>query len=145
MARYRTGVAAAALAVGMASCVEAQRFDWNDVGQTFCRAAVAEDLSGMEQILSPSLRQLIERAAQQAEVRPRLLLQAYDAPASGCSVRTRNAAIVEVRRESPGGPGWTDYLVMVPEVDGTTRIDDILFATRRSDTLRARLRLVVGR
>ena len=26
-----------------------------------------------------------------------------------------------------------------PAADGTTRIDDVLFATRRSDTLRARL------
>ena len=29
--------------------------------------------------------------------------------------------------------------MIVPEADGTSRIDDVLFATRRSDTLRARL------
>ncbi len=38
-----------------------------------------------------------------------------------------------------GGPSWSDYLVIVPATDGTMRIDDVLFATRRSDTLRARL------
>ena len=36
-------------------------------------------------------------------------------------------------------PSWTEYLVIVPEADGASRIDDVLFATRRSDTLRARL------
>jgi hypothetical protein len=145
MAGFRKGLAAAAIAAGMVSCAEAQRFDWDDIGQAFCQAALAEDLRGLGPILSPALRQMIEGAARNGDVPPRLLLQAYDAPAAGCTVRTRNAAIIEVRREPHGGAGWTDYLVMVPEADGSTRIDDILFATRRNDTLRERLRLVLGR
>jgi hypothetical protein len=70
---------------------------------------------------------------------PRAFFQAYDAEV-GCEPSTRNAALIEIRRSAGGGsPSWTDYLVVVPERDGTTRIDDILFATRRSDTLRTRL------
>jgi hypothetical protein len=34
--------------------------------------------------------------------------------------------------------------VIVPEMDGSSRIDDVLFATRKSDTLRARLRGFAG-
>ena len=54
-------------------------------------------------------------------------------------------ALARDRREpwlsGPRGaaPAWREWLVIVPERDGTTRIDDILFSTRRSDTLRARL------
>jgi hypothetical protein len=60
------------------------------------------------------------------------------------SAHTRNAALVEIRRSGRNGaaPSWTEYLVVAPEPDGTTRIDDVLFATRRSDTLRARLRAI---
>jgi hypothetical protein len=68
-----------------------------------------------------------------------VFFQAYDAEVD-CEAATRNAALVEIRRRGGGGaPAWSDYLVVVPERDGTTRIDDILFATRRSDTLRTRL------
>ena len=47
---------------------------------------------------------------------------------------------------SAGGaaPAWTEYLVIVPQLDGTSRIDDILFATRRSDTLRSRMSTLAG-
>ena len=41
--------------------------------------------------------------------------------------------------EYSAAPAWTEYLVIVPEADGTSRVDDVLFASRRSDTLRARL------
>jgi hypothetical protein len=141
MTGLRTGFAAAAVAVGVASCAEAQRFDWDHIGEAYCQAAQAGDLRSLGPALSPSLRRMMEGAAQRGDVPPRLLLQAYDAPAR-CAARTRNAAIVEVRREPAQGAGWTDYLVMVPEADGSTRIDDILFATRRSDTLRERLRML---
>jgi hypothetical protein len=141
MKGLRTGFAAAAVAVAVASCAEAQRFDWDHIGEAYCQAAQAGDLRSLGPALSPSLRRMMEGAAQRGDVPPRLLLQAYDAPAH-CAARTRNAAIVEVRREPAGGAGWTDYLVMVPEADGSTRIDDILFATRRSDTLRERLRML---
>jgi hypothetical protein len=77
----------------------------------------------------------------------RVLFQTYANEVPVCQVRTRNAALVEVRRSNAGGaaPAWTEYLVIVPERDGTTRIDDVLFATRRSDTLRARLYSYAGR
>jgi hypothetical protein len=93
----------------------------------------------MAPILSPSLQQLIAAASRRGDVPPRMLLQSYDAPAPRCEVRTRNAAIVEIARTASGsGITWVDYLVVAPEPDGTTRIDDILFSTRRSDTLRVR-------
>lgn len=58
--------------------------------------------------------------------------------------KTISAAIVQVERSAPGGPSWNEYLVIVPERDGTTRIDDVLFATRKSDTLRNRLAAYAG-
>jgi hypothetical protein len=72
---------------------------------------------------------------------PQVLFQSYTNVVPVCEARTRNAAIVEIRRSKAGGahPSWTEYLVIVPEADGTSRVDDVLFATRRSDTLRARL------
>ena len=51
---------------------------------------------------------------------------------------------IEITRGQPGGAGWREYLVVSPAADGTTRIDDVLFATRRSDTLRARLAAYAG-
>jgi hypothetical protein len=141
-ARWMGRLAAAWVAAAAASAAEAQGFNWDGIGQAFCRAAVAEDVRGLAPVLSPSLRQLIEAAGRQGGASTRMLLQGYDAPAPGCTVRTRNAAIVEVRRVTAGGDGWTDYLVVAPEADGTTRIDDILFATRRSETLRERLRIM---
>ena len=74
----------------------------------------------------------------------RVLFQTYTNEVPVCQAVTRNAAIVEIRRGAPGGPGWSEYLVVVPAADGTTRIDDVLFATRRSDTLRARLAAYAG-
>ena len=75
-----------------------------------------------------------------------MLFQTYTNVVPVCEARTRNAALVEIRRSKPGGaaPSWTEYLVIVPEADGTSRIDDVLFATRRSDTLRARLAYFAG-
>jgi hypothetical protein len=140
------GRLAAAMAVvgALATAAEAQRFNWNEIGTTFCQHAIAGDVAGMAPILSPSLQQLIAAAGRRGDVPPRILLQSYDAPAPRCEVRTRNAAIVEIARTASGsGITWVDYLVVAPEPDGTTRIDDILFSTRRSDTLRERLRLIL--
>ena len=77
---------------------------------------------------------------------PQVLFQTYTNEVPVCEARTRNAALVEIHRSKPGGapPSWTEYLVIVPEPDGTTRIDDVLFATRRSDTLRSRLAALAG-
>jgi hypothetical protein len=70
-----------------------------------------------------------------------VLFQSYVNEVPNCTASTRNAALVEIRRSNAGGgaPSWTEYLVIVPERDGSSRVDDVLFATRRSDTLRARL------
>jgi hypothetical protein len=76
-----------------------------------------------------------------------VLFQTYLNDVPICLVRTHTAALVEIRRSTPGGaaPAWSEYLGVVPERDGTTRIDDVLFATRRSDTLRSRLESYAGR
>jgi hypothetical protein len=128
-----------------AGAVAAQRFNWDAIGAAYCQHAVAEEIAAMGAILTPSLRLLIEAAGRRANVPPRMLLQSYDAQALECRARTRNAAIIEVERAvAGGGTSWTDYLVVVPEADGSTRIDDILFSTRRSDTLRSRLAIILG-
>lgn len=117
-------------------------YDWDALGTEFCRLTLAGDMNGLAPLLSTSLRNLIGRAtANPALPDARTLFQTYVNPVPECSARTENAALVEIRRSGPGGPSWTEYLVVTPEPDGTTRIDDVLFATRKSDTLRARLQV----
>lgn len=141
----RQVAAAAALVAATAGCAaERPLYNWDEIGAEFCRHVVAEDIAGLGPLLTPSLRSLIARASARGPVPPRLLLQGYDLPASGCTARTRNAAIVDIAREAPGRATWQDQLVMVPERDGSTRIDDILFGTRSTDTLRERLRLLTS-
>jgi hypothetical protein len=132
----------AALAAGPAA---AQRFDWSELGTEFCAAAILGEPASLAPVLTPSLNDLVQAAARRPDVPPRMLVQSYDAEAPRCEVRTRNAALVEITRVTGDGTRWTDYLVVVPEADGSTRIDDILFSTRRSDTLRARLGAVLRR
>lgn len=139
----RRRLAAALLAVAATLPLPASAdYDWNALGAEFCRLTLAGDLPGMRAILSEQLVADIRHAASRTTLPPaRVLFQSYTQEVPVCQVRTRNAAIVEIQRSNPGGaaPAWTEYLVIVPEADGTTRIDDVLFATRRSDTLRARL------
>jgi hypothetical protein len=118
------------------------RYDWDALGAEFCRLTVAGDLPALRPLLTRSLVQEIQAAAANpALLPPRVLFQTYTNEVPECEARTRNVALVEIRRSKAGGapPAWTEYLVIVPEADGTSRIDDVLFATRRSDTLRARL------
>jgi hypothetical protein len=62
------------------------------------------------------------------------------AAGSESSIRLLAALMADsIPRAGGGAPAWTEYLVVVPAPDGTTRVDDVLFATRKSDTLRARL------
>ena len=91
--------------------------------------------------MGPVLWNLDAASANPKMLPARTLFQTYTNAVSECSASTRNVALVEIRRSKPGGapPSWTEYLVIVPEPDGTSRIDDVLFATRKSDTLRARL------
>lgn len=123
--------------------VGAKAFDWDALGSTFCANSTAGDYAAVRPLLSKSLVAEIEYAhgASGAPV-PLTLFQSYANRVPRCVARTRNAAMIEVRRSGPDGapPVWTEYLVVTPEADGTTRIDDVLFATRRSDTLRARLK-----
>jgi len=116
--------------------------NWDDLGAEFCRLTLAGDMSGLRPLLSDSLAGAIAAAAANPAMPPaRVLFQSYTNQVSNCTADTRNAALVEIKRSNAGGapPSWTEYLVIVPERDGTSRIDDVLFATRRSDTLRARL------
>ena len=134
---------AAALAVLVAApAASASKFDWDALGAEFCRLTLAGDMEGLWPLLTADLRRAIEAAAANPEMLPaRVLFQTYTNEVPVCRARTRNVALVEIERSKPGGapPSWTEYLVIVPEGDGTSRIDDVLFATRKSDTLRARL------
>jgi hypothetical protein len=134
-----------ALAAPPADAASGSRYDWDDLGTEFCRLTLMGDLPGLRPLLSDQLAADIEAAAGSPAFPPaRILFQTYTNPVPVCQAVTRNAAIVEIRRSQPGGPGWSEYLVVVPAMDGTTRIDDVLFATRRSDTLRARLSAYAG-
>jgi hypothetical protein len=145
MQRLAMAALAGALSLAAAQPAAAQRFDWSEIGAAFCRHAIAGDMAAMGPILTAPLRELMQTAARRGTTSPRFFVQSYDAAAPGCTVRTRNAAIVEIERTvAGGGQSWIDYLVMVPEADGGTRIDDILFSTRRSDTLRTRLAQTLG-
>jgi hypothetical protein len=129
-------------ALAAAPAPAASRFNWDALGAEFCRATLAGDMGGLRPLITDSLAAAIEAAAANPELPPpRVLFQTYANEVSGCEAKTRNVALVEIRRSAPGrsAPAWKEYLVIVPEADGTSRIDDVLFATRRSDTLRARL------
>lgn len=135
--------AAVLAALGLSGPGAAQPFDWDTLGAEFCARSVSGDLAALRPLITASLAQGIDSARARAPgPLPSTLFQSYANAVPLCAARTRNAAIVEIRRSGPGGaaPAWTEYLVVVPEADGATRIDDVLYATRRSDTLRARLR-----
>ena len=145
---FRPPLAAAALALLIATSAQSaeskSRYDWDGLGAEFCRLTLAGDLAGLSAILTPSLYQEIEAARAVAGARmppPNLLFQSYVNDVPVCEAHTRNVAIVAVTRSMPGGaaPAWTEFVEVVPLADGTTRIDNVLFATRRGDTLRARL------
>jgi hypothetical protein len=134
-----------ALAAAPADAASRQKYDWDDLGTEFCRLTLMGDLPALRPLLSDQLAADIAAAAGSPAFPPaRILFQTYSTPVPVCQAVTRNAAIVEIRRSQPGGAGWSEYLVVVPAPDGTTRIDDVLFATRRSDTLRARLSAYAG-
>jgi hypothetical protein len=138
----RPALLAAALALAAGGVSATGRYNWDELGAEFCRLTVAGDMAGIRPLITDSLARAIEEAAANpAMLPPRVLFQTYTNEVPVCEARTRNVALVEVRRSKPGGapPAWTEYLVIVPEADGSSRVDDVLFATRRSDTLRARL------
>lgn len=148
MSALRAALAALALAAAAApGPLAAQAFNWDRLGAEFCARTTAGDLRALRPLITDSLARDIEFAYGRAGTTPPpTLFQSYVNRVPVCVASTRNAAIVEIRRSGPGGaaPAWTEYLVMVPQADGTTRVDDVLFATRRSDTLRARLQAVVN-
>ncbi len=120
----------------------ASSYDYDTLGAEFCRLSTAGDLAGLRPLLSRELAAALDAAARSPMLPPpQALFQTYTNAMPVCAARTRNAALVEITRSrAPGaGPAWIEYLVVVPEADGTDRIDDVLFATRRSDTLKARL------
>jgi hypothetical protein len=138
----RAGLAALAALALAAPPAGAQPFDWDALGAEFCARTTAGDLTATRALITASLAREIETAfARAGRTPPPTLFQTYGNRVSECTARTRNVALIEIRRSGPGGaaPAWTEYAVVVPEADGTSRIDDVLFATRRSDTLRARL------
>jgi len=140
LARLSVGIVVAGLALpGIAA---AQDFNWDALGTEFCRATLTGDINQIAPLLSNRLTADIRSKLGSPDMPPaRVLFQTYLNEVETCQASTRNAALVEIKRAAfgVGGPTWSDYLVIVPETDGTMRIDDVLFATRRSDTLRARL------
>ncbi len=121
---------------------QGRQFNWDALGAAFCQATVAGDMAQVRPFLTGSLARTVDGLAGHPNLQSaRTLFQSYTNEVPACSARTLNAALVEITRSNPGGaaPLWREYLVVVPEIDGTSRIDDVLFATRRSDTLRARL------
>ena len=149
--RRAAAVAAAIAVLSALPAAAASRYDWDAIGIEFCKATLAGDMAAIRPLLTEQLARDVAAAAAKGDPRmppPRVLFQTYTTDAPVCEVATRNAALVEIRRSDPArkGMAWTDYLVIVPEMDGGTRIDDVLFATRKSDTLRARLMaLATGR
>ncbi len=140
----------AALLSGPAGAADRKtKFNWDALGAEFCRLTLANDLAGMRDLLSDSLAQQIAFAAARNPGLPpaRVLFQSYTNEVPVCEARTRNAAIIAITRSNPGGaaPAWTEYVEVVPAPDGTTRVDNVLFATKRSDTLRSRLEFYAGR
>ena len=141
--------AALALAALLASPAAAasDAFNWDELGAEFCARSTSGDLASVWPLITAALAKDIEFAFTTAgEAPPPTLFQTYSTQVPVCRAKTRNAALIEVTRSGPKGaaPSWTEYLVVTPEADGTTRIDDVLFATRRSDTLRARLRALAN-
>lgn len=123
-------------------------YNWDEIGIEFCRLTLADDMAGMAGLLSASLRELLGAATANPELPPaRTLFQTFANEVPECRAATRNAALVDITRSNLRGksPAWTDMLVVAPDPDGSTRIDDVLFATRKSDTLRARLEVYAGR
>ena len=127
----------------------ASRYNWDAIGVEFCKATLTGDITAVAPLLTDSLLRDIDvaMAAGSSEMPPaRVLFQTYTTEVPVCEVQTRNAALVEIRRSDPAraNMAWSEYLVIVPEMDGGSRIDDVLFATRKSDTLRARLAAFAG-
>jgi hypothetical protein len=139
--------AVAASLVAAPSLAAQSKYNWDALGAEFCRLTLARDFAGLRPLLSAQLRQDLDAASANPDLMPaRVLFQSYTNEVTECRAATRNAALVEIRRSRAGGaPSWTEYLVIVPEPDGTSRIDDVLFATRKSDTLRARLEFYAGK
>ncbi len=138
--RAAAAFALAALATASPAAA-AQKFNWDALGAEFCRLSVAGDLAGLRPLLSAELNRAIDAAGNPPAMPPNVLFQSYTNEVPECTAHTRNVALVQIDRSKQGGapPSWTEYLVIAPEADGSSRIDDVLFATRRSDTLRARL------
>ena len=144
----RLGAAALALLLALpATGAPRGKYDYDALGAEFCRLTLAGDMAGLRPLISDDLARTIEAAAARTQLLPpQQLFQSYTNVVPECEAHTRNAAIVEIRRSQRGGaaPAWREYLVIVPQLDGTSRIDDVLFATRRSDTLRSRLGALAG-
>ena len=121
-------------------------FDYDALGEEFCRLTLAGDLAHLRPLLSRQLAAALDHAARNPALPPaEVLFQTYLTPVPRCTARTINAALVQITRSQPDGTGWTDYIVVVPEPDGQSRIDDVLFAVRKSDTLMTRLQALASR
>lgn len=140
----RRALAIAALLASLAGPVQpaaaGSAFNYDELGFEFCRLTLAGDMADLRPLLSRTLNAALDRAMASTALPPaETLFQTYATPVPICAARTVNAALVQITRSQPNGTGWNDYIVVVPEPDGQTRIDDVLFAIRKSDTLMSRL------
>ena len=115
--------AAAWLVAGLAAAspAGAAQFNWDALGNEFCRLSTAGDVAGLKAIFSRELNQALDAAmANPALMPPTVLFQSYTNIVPQCQAKTRNAALVEIDRGNPprGVPSWTEYLVVAPETDG---------------------------
>lgn len=136
-----------ALGLGLASSptLAASAFNYDALGAEFCRLSSAGDVAHLRPLLSRQLNATLDMAARNPDLpAPQVLFQTYATPTALCAARTVNAALVQITRSQPDGTGWNDYIVVVPEPDGQSRIDDVLFAIRKSDTLMSRLTALAG-
>ncbi len=132
------------IAGGCLPASAASKYNWDAIGVEFCKATLTGDMAAIRPLLTGQLARDVDFAVAAGNPNmppPSVLFQTYTTEVPVCEVQTRNAALVEIRRSDPSRKelAWSEYLVIVPEMDGGSRIDDVLFATRKSDTLRARL------
>ena len=125
------------------------KYDWDALGAEFCRA----DARRRPRRPPPAAhRRRSPGRSRRRRPNPELLPPQRAVPElhqRGARSARRTPATPRWSRSTAASPAarapsWTEYLVIVPEADGTSRIDDVLFATRRSDTLRGRLGYFAG-
>ena len=126
----------------------ASRYNWDAIGVEFCKATLTGDITAVAPLLTNSLAPRHRRRDGGRQFRDasgaRVVPDLHDRGAGLRGADPQRGARRDPAQRSGARrtSAWSEYLVIVPEMDGGSRIDDVLFATRKSDTLRARLAAV---